>query len=273
MCIRDRNTPAEHITQFYRKFSEVRTERFDGVIVTGAPVEHLPFEEVAYWSEMESIFDWIEASGSGMYSICWGAMASLYHFHKVPKHLTASKQFGVYHHSVREGHRLTEGIRDGVGIPVSRHTEWRSDDMANLPTGTEVLLESEQTGPCVVWDRTLRHCHVMNHFEYDADSLDQEYRRDLAQGTPTGEPIPVPANYYPQDDPSNDPGHGWHDPGVRFFNNWLQTLIEPCLLYTSDAADEEDSVDLGGRRIIKKKKNEKYKSDNTYESKQRASTL
>merc|ERR1711935_1158862 len=155
-----------------------------------------------------------------MYSICWGAMASLYHFHGIPKHITEQKQFGVYHHSVKSPrNEITEGIPEGVGTPVSRHTEWRLEDMQDLPAGVKVLLYNDITGPAVVWDANRRHCHVMNHFEYAPESLDQEYRRDLAQGTPTGDPIPVPANYYPSDDPDQSPPHSWKDNGITFYSN------------------------------------------------------
>jgi homoserine O-succinyltransferase len=219
-----KNTPAQHLANFYKKFSEVRNNHYDGVVVTGAPVEHLPFEEVTYWSEMEDIFEWIRETKVGMYSICWGAMATLHHFFGVPKHLTKSKQFGLFPHQILKPCEMTAGLEDGVGIPVSRHTEWKMEDMTRLPEGIDVVMASEHTGPCVIWDKERSHVHMMNHFEYEVDTLDGEYRRDVSKGTPTGEPIPIPFGYYPNDDPNNAPVHKWRANGTSFFSNWLKVL-------------------------------------------------
>lgn len=220
---KNKNTPPEHLQAFYSKFSEIRSKHFDGVIVTGAPVEHLPFEDVLYWNELKDIFEWIRVNDRGMYSICWGAMATLFHFHGIPKHITPKKQFGLYPHQV-SAHSLMEGVKDGVGIPVSRHTEWQMKDMQQLPPHVEVLAASQETGPCVIWDSELRHLHMMNHFEYDVDTLEQEYQRDVSKGTPTGEPIDLPEYYFPDNNPENAPVHSWKDSGKTFFGNWLKTL-------------------------------------------------
>lgn len=217
---RNKNTRPEHIAQFYKKFSQIKSQSFDGVVVTGAPVEHLPLEDVKYINELYEIFDWVRDTKAAMYSICWGAMASLYHFHGVPKHLTDNKLFGVFPHE-RKSCPLTASLQGEAGMPVSRHATWHIEDMAKLPEGVEVVLNSPESGPCVIWDSNLGHAHVMNHWEYEADTLEGEYQRDLAKGTPTGEPIHVPGNYYPGDDPSKPPNHSWKANSRVFWKEWL----------------------------------------------------
>jgi len=229
-----KNTDPKHLAKFYSRFSQIRNNRYDGVIVTGAPVETLPFEEINYWGELQEIFDWIRAMEAGMYSICWGAMASLYHFHGIPKHVTEKKQFGAYPHKVLADCEMTRGLtedhRDGAVIPVSRHTEWKMADMSKLPAGVDVVVTANgaknpvDTGPCLIWDPKRNFCHMMNHFEYEVDTLDGEYRRDVKNGTPDGSPIPVPYAYYPNDDPKQPPVHSWGPNGITFYNNWIREV-------------------------------------------------
>jgi homoserine O-succinyltransferase len=221
---KNKNAPPGHIASFYKRFSELKHERFDGVLVTGAPVEHLPFTAVAYWDELKEIFEWIRATKASMFSICWGAMASIYHFHGVPKHVTAAKQFGVVPHKVEQSacpFSFAQGLPDGVGIPKSTHASWQMEDMRALPTGVEVLAHSADCGPCVVWDGNLGHLHMLGHFEYAVNTLDGEYRRDLKKGTPTGDPIAPPMHYYPEDDPDQTPIHSWSEHGKTFYGGWL----------------------------------------------------
>jgi len=225
-----KNTDPAHLAKFYSKFSQIRDHRYDGVVVTGAPVEHLPFEEVKYWPELEAIFNWIGDSGVSMYSICWGSMASLKHFHGIPKHLTEKKLFGSFPHEVLQQCEMTRGLHGDVTIPVSRHAEWKMQDMDKLPAGVDVVVACDQTGPCVIWDPARNYCHMMNHFEYELDSLDGEYRRDLKKGTPTGEPIPIPFGYFPDDNPDLPPVHKWQSNGVTFYNNWIAMVASRKLL-------------------------------------------
>jgi homoserine O-succinyltransferase len=162
---KNKNTSPEHMASFYKRFSDLKNHRFDAVLVTGAPVEHLPFTDVMYWDEMIEIFEWIRQTETSMLSICWGAMASLYHFHGVPKHVIAAKLSGVFPHKKfergqgeQQGLLFAEDLTDGVGIPVSRHTEWRIEDMQNLPAGVDVLLHSDESGPCLIGMRTFSIC-------------------------------------------------------------------------------------------------------------------
>ena len=181
--------------------------------------------QVSYWNELEEFFDRIRDMDAGMLSLCWGAMASLWHFHRIPKHLTMNKQFGVYQHAVSENnHPLVHAIHEDVGIPVSRHTTWKEEDFEGN-TEIQILLRNKETGPALVWDPKLRHAHMINHFEYDLDSLASEYWRDVKQGTPTGEKIHVPYNYFPGDNPQNPPLHTWKAAGQNFYSNWVQLLL------------------------------------------------
>lgn len=218
-----KNSAPGHLDKYYKRFSQVKGETFDGFIVTGAPIEHLPFDQVKYWGELEAFFDRIRDMDAGMLSLCWGAMASLYHFHKIPKHLTMNKQFGVYEHAVTP-HPLLQAVPDQVGIPVSRHTTWKYEDFEGKDD-IEILLASPETGPGLVWDHKLRHAHMINHFEYDLDTLGGEYWRDVKAGTPTGEKIHVPYNYFPGDNPQHAPLHTWKAPGQNFYSNWVQLLL------------------------------------------------
>jgi homoserine O-succinyltransferase len=180
---------------------------------------------VQYWEELVSFFERIKEMDAGMLSLCWGAMASLWHFHRIPKHLTVHKQFGVIQHFAEDpSHPLLHGIPREVGIPVSRHTTWKEADFEGKQ-GIQILLNSQATGPALVWDAKLRHAHMINHFEYDQDTLAGEYWRDVKQGTPTGEPIHLPLHYFPQDNPTNAPPHTWKAPGQNFYSNWVQTLL------------------------------------------------
>jgi len=222
-CVPDnyvgKNSAPGYLDKFYKRFSQIKGERFDGFIVTGAPIEHLPFEKVGYWTELQEFFDFIRAQDAGMLSLCWGAMASIYHFHGIQKHVTSRKEFGVFPHEVREpAHPLALALPSTVGIPVSRHTTWKREEvetaMRKAPQ-LQLVLNSELVGPGLIWDAELGHAHMINHFEYDAGTLAGEYMRDKKKGTPTGEPIHVPHQYFPNDDPSLTPEHTWKSPGYE----------------------------------------------------------
>ena len=206
-CVPDnysgKNSTPGYLDKFYKRFSQIKGERFDGFLVTGAPIEHLPFEQVQYWPELQEFFDFVRAQDAGLLSLCWGAMASIYHFHGIPKHTTPRKEFGVFKHQVLlEAHTLTQALPQDVGIPTSRHTTWKLADVeaaVKKAPQLQLILNSSIVGPCLIWDDELGHAHMINHFEYDADTLDSEYRRDKLKGTPTGEPIHVPHEYYPRE--------------------------------------------------------------------------
>lgn len=217
-----KNTPREHMIDFYRPWQAIREEKFDGLIVTGAPIEQLPFEDVVYWDELRRILDWSQRHVYGLFALCWGAQAALYHFHGIPKHPLPEKRFGVFTHRVLDHTSLLmRGLDDEIRIPVSRHTENRREDLAAHPD-LELLIDSEEAGPCLVHDRRLRHVHMFNHLEYDSTTLDAEYRRDVEKGTPIG----VPLHYYPGDDPSRPPVNTWRGNAHLLYSNWINYLYQ-----------------------------------------------
>ena len=217
-----KNTPLEHMIDFYRPWQAIREEKFDGLIVTGAPIEQMPFEEVIYWDELRRIFDWSLTHVHGLFALCWGGQAALYHFHGIPKYQLPEKRFGVFTHRVLDHTSLLmRGLDDEIRIPVSRHTENRREDIAAHPD-LELLIDSAEAGPCLVHDRRLRHVHMFNHLEYDSTTLDAEYRRDLEKGSPIG----VPLHYYPGDDPSKPPVNTWRGNAHLLYSNWINYLYQ-----------------------------------------------
>ncbi|MFB2532320.1 homoserine O-succinyltransferase [Paracoccus sp. p3-h83] len=219
-----RNTPAEHIGSFYRPFSEVAAsgERFDGLIVTGAPIEHLPFAEVTYWDELTQVFDWTQSHVHSTFGVCWGGMAMAWHFHGLPKHALDDKAFGCFrHHNLAPASPYLRGFSDDLLVPVSRWTEVRQADIDARP-GLRTLLASDDTGPCLVQDAGHRALYVFNHFEYDSGSLKGEYDRDVA----AGKPIRVPANYYPDDDPARPPANRWKSHAHLLYGNWINEIYQ-----------------------------------------------
>jgi homoserine O-succinyltransferase len=212
-----RNTPAEHLLEHYATFAEVREQNFDGLIITGAPVETLPFEEVDYWPELVEVMDWARTHVFSTFYICWGAQAGLYHYYGVPKHPLAEKMFGVFPHRVNVRHeRLTRGFDDRFYAPHSRHTEIRREDVLAVP---ELVLvsESEEAGVYIVMSRDRRHVFVTGHSEYDPLTLKAEYDRDVAKGLP----IAVPREYFPGDDPALEPRVLWRGHASLLYANWL----------------------------------------------------
>jgi homoserine O-succinyltransferase/O-acetyltransferase len=217
---RPTHVAADHLEAFYRRFREVEAERFDGVIVTGAPIETLPFEQVSYWAELRRIFDWARQSARSTFAVCWAGQAALQHFHGVPKHPLPAKKFGVYGHRVlRPQSPLLQRLGPELLTPVSRHTEVRRDDIP-AGAGLEILADSPEAGLCLVADQELRLVCMFNHPEYDADTLGEEYVRDHA----LGRPIALPVNYFPGDDPERAPEASWADSARRLFGNWLEEL-------------------------------------------------
>lgn len=217
-----KNTPAEHMLAFYRNWESVKHEKFDGFIVTGAPVELLEFESVTYWDELRRIFDWTQTHVHSCMNICWGAQASLYHFHGVQKHTLSKKAFGVYRHrNLNPSSPYLRGFSDDFSIPVSRWTEVRR---SNLPTATgmEVLIESDEAGLCLVNDAPHCSLYMFNHIEYDTRTLSDEYWRDIN----AGRPIELPRNYFPGNDPQAPPENRWRSHAHLLFGNWINEVYQ-----------------------------------------------
>ncbi len=217
-----RHTPADHLASFYRPWSDVRTERFDGFIVTGAPVERLPFDAVTYWDELRRIFDWTQSHVHRCLTICWAAQAAVHHFHGMPKHALPGKAFGVFpHRTLQPTSPYLRGFADSFAVPVSRWTEVRRADIP-AGSGLTVLAESEETGLCLLDDPAHRTLHMFNHVEYDTRSLADEYFRDLAGAPDTA----VPQHYFPEDDPSRPPENCWRGHAHLLFGNWINAIYQ-----------------------------------------------
>ncbi|MCB5197972.1 homoserine O-succinyltransferase [Loktanella sp. DSM 29012] len=219
-----KNTAADHMETFYRPFSEVAAsgEKFDGLIITGAPIEHLDFTDVTYWSELQQVFDWTQTHVHSTFGVCWGGMAMINHFHGVPKHLLDTKMFGCFRHTVTDpASPYLRGFSDDCVMPVSRWTEMRQADV-DAANGLRTLITSPHAGPALVEDPAHRALYVFNHFEYDTDTLKQEYDRDVAQGTP----INVPVNYYPDDDPLRAPQNRWRSHAHLLYGNWINQIYQ-----------------------------------------------
>ncbi len=219
-----RNTAAEHMETFYRPFSEVIAsgEKFDGFIITGAPIEHLPFQSVTYWDELRQVMDWTQSHVHSTFGVCWGGMAMINHFHGVPKHMLPAKAFGCFRHqNLAPASPYLRGFSDDFVIPVSRWTEMRTAEI-EAAGRLRILLGSEEVGPCLVEDEGHRALYIFNHFEYDSDTLKQEYDRDVANGTP----INVPMNYYPDDDPSRPPLNRWRSHAHLLYGNWINEIYQ-----------------------------------------------
>ena len=217
-----RHTPNEHMISFYRNWEDVKAEKFDGFIVTGAPIEQMPFEEVTYWDELRRIFDWTQTNVHASFNICWGAQAAVHHFHGMPKYDLPQKAFGVYRHrNLAPTSPYLRGVSDDFSIPVSRWTEVRRADIP-AASGMKVLMESDEAGLCLLEDPAHRSLHMFNHIEYDSSSLGEEYFRDRNASVP----IAMPRNYFPQDDPERQPENRWRSHAHLLFGNWINELYQ-----------------------------------------------
>lgn len=219
-----RNTAAEHMESFYRPFAEVEEsgEKFDGLIITGAPIEHLDFEEVTYWDELRHVFDWTQTNVHSTFGVCWGGMAMIKHLHGIDKMILDHKAFGCFRHrNMKPASPLLRGFSDDCVIPVSRWTQMRKSDIDAAP-GLTILLHSDEVGPCLVEDPAHRALYIFNHLEYDSDTLKQEYDRDIAAGTA----INVPCNYYPDDNPSAKPLNRWRSHAHLLYGNWINEIYQ-----------------------------------------------
>ena len=214
-----KNTPVEHMKAFYRDFELMKEEKFDGMIITGAPVEHLDYEEVNYWDEIKEIFDWARTHVTSTLYICWAAQAGLYHYYGVPKYKLDRKMFGVFkQYPLAPMLPIFRGFDDEFYMPHSRHTEIRREDVLRVP-GLEVIAESPQSGVCMA--RGGREIYVTGHAEYSPYTLDTEYRRDLEKGLP----IDMPVNYYCHNVPEEGPLVTWRAHGNLLFSNWLNYYV------------------------------------------------
>ncbi len=216
-----KNTSQEHLTKFYKSFDEVKNEKFDGMIVTGAPVEQMEFEEVDYWDELCSIFEWAKTNVYSTFYICWGAQAGLYYHYGLKKYPLKEKMFGIFEHQPLDlFHPLMRGIDDKFYVPHSRHTEIRMDDIAKIKE-LQVLSYSPQSGVHLLSDMECRNFFSTGHSEYDADTLATEYFRDKNKGLD----IQVPYNYFPDNDTTKKPPITWRSTGILLFTNWLNYFV------------------------------------------------
>ena len=214
---RGKNADPAHMAAFYGGL-EAANEA-DGAILTGAPVELLDFEAVDYWEEIAHLLDKLRARQTPLFTLCWAAQAALYRYHGVPKHTLSEKRFGVFEHRITTpSSPAVAGLEGPVAMPVSRHTETHREDLAR--TGLHLLLDHDEANTGAVAEPALGHVHALNHLEYEATTLDDEYRRDLGRR----DDVPPPRGYYPDDDPARLPGDRWRAAGERFYANWVAML-------------------------------------------------
>ena len=216
-----KNTSCEHLKAFYKNFNQLKNQKYDGMIITGAPVEQLDYEEVDYWNEIKRIFDWSRTHVTSTMFICWAAQAALYHFYGILKYPLAKKMFGVFRHTVTDcKNPIFRGFDDEFFVPHSRHSEVRKADIEKVKT-LKVLSESDESGVYMVMGRNGREVFVTGHSEYAPYTLDGEYRRDMAKGLP----IDMPKNYYRNDDPQQGPIVRWRGHANLLFSNWLNYFV------------------------------------------------
>ncbi len=217
-----KTTASEHMDAFYRPFQAVKGEKFDGLVITGAPIEHLPFEEVTYWDELREVMDWTQTNVHSTFGVCWGGMAMAYHFHGVAKHMLGAKAFGCFRHrNLAPASPYLRGFSDDFVIPVSRWTEMKQAEIDAVP-GLTTLLGSDDVGACLLEDPGHRALYIFNHFEYDSGTLKEEYDRDVENGTAIG----VPVNYYPDDDPAQTPLNRWRSHAHLLYGNWINQIYQ-----------------------------------------------
>ncbi len=218
---KSKNTPQEYLVKFYNTFPEICHEKYDGMIITGAPVEKLPFEEVNYWEELKEVMEWSKKNVYSTLHVCWGAQAGLYYHYNIPKYELKEKVFGVFKHTLtRKNERLFRGFDDVFYVPHSRYTEIRREDVEKVDE-LEILSESEESGIYVVLAKNGRQIFITGHSEYDALTLKNEYERDKTKGIP----ISIPKNYFPDNDSTKDPIVRWRAHAHLLFSNWLNYYV------------------------------------------------
>lgn len=237
-----KNTSEEHLNAFYKKFGEVKDDYYDGMIVTGAPVENYDFEDVTYWGEMTSILDWARVHVTSTLYICWAAQAAMYHFYSVPKYPLQDKMFGVFKHTLtNRKYPLTRGFDDEFYIPQSRHTEVRREDILKC-AGLTIIAESGESGVGIVASRGGREFYLTGHSEYSRNTLNGEYVRDQEKELP----INVPQNYYKDDNPANTPLVHWASHSNLLFNNWLNYYVYQETPYDRSKIKNLTSIEPAG---------------------------
>jgi homoserine O-succinyltransferase len=216
-----KNTSKSHLDKFYRTFEDVKDQKFDGMIITGAPLEHLEFEAVGYWEELKKIMAWSETHVFSTLHICWAALAGLYYHHGIPKYPLGSKMFGIFQHQATKSHvPLLRGFDEIFYAPHSRHAELNREDILKSDN-LVILSESPDSGVYIVANRTGRQIFVTGHSEYEPDSLKQEYERDLNSSNK----IALPRNYFPGNNPANQPVVNWRSHAFLLFSNWLNYYV------------------------------------------------
>ena len=236
---KSKNTPEEHLLSFYKTFDELKERKFDGMVITGAPVENLPFEEVDYWDELVRIMEWSKTHVHSTFHICWAAQAGLYYHYGIQKRPLPEKLFGVYpHHADYKRAILLRGFDDQFWAPHSRHTTIDRADVEAVP-GLKILASSDEAGVYIIMNKEGRQIFVTGHSEYDPDTLEREYLRDKAQGLP----IHVPVNYYPNDDDTKPPIVRWRGHGNLLYSNWLNYFVYQTTPYDIMAVGQEATAD------------------------------
>jgi homoserine O-succinyltransferase len=216
-----KNTPQEHLIQFYRHFDDVKDQKFDGLIITGAPVETLEFEEVDYWEELTRIMEWSKTHVFSTFHICWGAQAALYYHYGIPKYPLEKKMFGVFPHRINKQYvKLFRGFDDVFYVPHSRHTTVLRKDIEKV-NELEILSESDEAGIYIVMSKDGKQVFITGHSEYDAGTLRNEYLRDKAKGLD----IQIPKNYFPNDDETKEPVVSWRGHANLLYTNWLNYYV------------------------------------------------
>ena len=217
-----KNTTQEHLIAFYKKWDEIKNEKFDGFITTGAPIELLDFNEVDYWDELTDIFEWSKTHTHASFHICWGAMAAIQHFHNIPKYELEKKAFGVFRHkNLNPASPYLSGFSDDFSIPVSRWTEIRKNDIGKNAE-LELLMESDETGPCLIAEKKWNRLYIFNHIEYDSNTLNAEYKRDIEKNAS----IEIPQNYFPEDNTQQEPLNRWRSHAHLLFGNWVNQIYQ-----------------------------------------------
>ena len=237
---KSKNTSAKHLSEFYKNFDDISGKNYDGMIITGAPVELLDFEDVTYWKELTEIFSWAQKHVTSTLYICWAAQAGLYHFHKIQKYPLQEKMFGVFKHSLNDPtFPLFRGFDDDFFVPHSRHTEIRREDILKIPE-ISLLSESEESGPYIIMSRGGREFFITGHSEYAPDTLHQEYMRDLKKDLP----IKLPQNYYRENNPKKGISVQWRGHSNLLFSNWLNYFV-----YQETPFDPKEIENLGSLNI------------------------
>lgn len=230
------NVSPQHMATFYRTFDEVKSQKFDGLIITGAPVENLDFADVDYWDELCEIMTWSKTNVYSTFHICWAAQAALHFHYGIPKYPLPKKMFGIFRHKTLEPtHPLLRGFDEEFAAPHSRHTEVRHEDIMACPK-LEILAESEEAGVYIIASRKRRLFYVTGHSEYDSGTLAAEYFRDVSRGLE----IELPKHYFPNDDPANIPPNVWRGHAHLLFSNWLNYFVYQNTPYDIDTIESID---------------------------------